>query len=164
MSMITSKEAKNILRRLEMELNNLKNKESENHKFCAAVGEDIEDLRPDYDFKTINNEMKNLNKSIMELKHKINAFNIMTYVGDTGLTIDQVLVRMPQINNRIYTLDIMRRRQPKVRRGITGSVIDYEYTNYDPSEVDLEYQELMNELDSLQEALDLTNNTVTFEY
>jgi hypothetical protein len=53
--------------------------------------------------------------------------------------------------------------QEKRRGQITGNVIDYIYANFDIEAADMAYEEADTELKHLQTALDLVNNTVTFE-
>lgn len=57
----------------------------------------------------------------------------------------------------------MRKIPSKERYSISGSIIDYIYTAYDPAEADAKYKEVCNEIQELQLALDRINNTMTFE-
>lgn len=161
--LVTSKEAKNMLRKLEDNENIIWKRERDNCVFRAATNENPEELRPDYDFWETSNSLMEIQKEMIMIKHKINVFNSTTEVGDTGLTIDQILVRMPQITRELSRLDILRRKQPKTRCPICGNIIDYEYTNYDPMEAEKLYNSLSTELSYLQEQLDLVNSTIKFE-
>ena len=159
---ITSAEAKKMIERLEDSKAKLQEMEQNNKVFNAAVGEDVEKLRPDYSFKDVQKEIDSLDREIMRVKHCLNEFNASTEVLN-DLTIDQVLIRLPQLQARKRKYDIMRKYPAKRRAGITGSVIDYVYTNYIPEEADAEYRKVDEEITDLQLALDQINNTYSFE-
>ena len=77
------------------------------------------------------------------------------------------MVQQTMINERVRSLDVMRRALPKVRKRSygagTGATIDYEYTNYDREEAAADYEKLYDYLSKAQTALDHLNTTVTFE-
>jgi hypothetical protein len=60
-------------------------------------------------------------------------------------------------------MDMMRSIPEKERSGITGSVIDYTYANYDPQDAATEYDAVDRRICELQLALDKVNITKTFE-
>ena len=159
---VTSKEAKKILTTLEDKKAKIFTDEYQTSTYKAAVGEDPKELRPDYDFVKTQKEIEEIDAEIMRIKHLINLFNANTQF-DNGLTIDQVLIKLPQLAIRKNRLDMMRKRSWKERVGITGNVIDYQYTAYNPEEVSKAYDEVCNEINKLQLALDKVNSTVTFE-
>ena len=49
----TSAEASKILRKLEDEIDGLLTMEAQSRQFLAAVGEDIESVRPEYDYEKV---------------------------------------------------------------------------------------------------------------
>ena len=160
---VTSKEANNILRKLYEEKSNFRNKEIDGMEFHAAVGEKLDDVRPDYNFEETKECIEIIDNQILAIKHAINLFNSSTIVGDTGLTIDQVLIKLGMLTERKQKFARMRSTQEKRRSQITGNVIDYIYANFDIEAADMAYEEADAELKHLQTALDLVNNTVTFE-
>lgn len=160
---VTSKEANNILRKLYDEKNNFRGREIDGVEFHAAVGENIEDVRPNYNFEETKECIEIIDNQILAIKHAINLFNSSTIVGDTGLTIDQVLVKLGMLTERKQKFSRMRIMQEKRRGQITGNIIDYIYANFDIDDADMAYEEADTELKHLQMALDLVNNTVTFE-
>ena len=160
---VTSKEANHILRKLYEEKSNFRNKEIDGMEFHAAVGEKIDDVRPDYNFEETKECIEIIDDQILAIKHAINLFNSSRIVGDTGLTIDQVLIKLGMLTERKQKFARMRSMQKKRRSQITGNVIDYIYANFDPDDVDMAYEEADAELKHLQTSLDLVNNTVTFE-
>lgn len=160
---VTSKEANNILRKLYEEKSNFRNKEIDGMEFHAAVGENVDDVRPDYNFEDTKSCIEIIDDQILAIKHAINLFNSSRIVGDTGLTIDQVLIKLGMLTERKQKFARMRSMQEKRRGQITGNVIDYIYANFDIEAADMAYEEADTELKHLQTALDLVNNTVTFE-
>ncbi len=83
------------------------------------------------------------------------------------MTIDEMLVFLPQLNKQCSLLSGMRDAMPKVRvsSGYSGNsaILDYQYTNYDIEEANKRYIELSDILAKAQTALDLINSTVEFE-
>lgn len=74
---------------------------------------------------------------------------------------------MAQLNNRKNKLDCMRRRLPKERVNPmvsrAKSYVEYEYANYDINKVKADYQQISEEITKIQLALDMCNQTKTFE-
>ena len=139
----TSAEAAKLLRKLNEEKAALELKEEKSSTFVAAVGEDVESVRPAYDYKSTQAALVELDRKIRVVKHAINAFNIQQVVDGFDMTIDQMLVYIPQLTARKRKLSIMKDRLPKQREEIDGygrassNVIDYSYANYDISVVEL---------------------------
>ena len=104
---------------------------------------------------------------IRKVKHAINVFNTTTIIPDFDITIDEMLVYLPQLNRQCEVLSKMRDAMPKVRvsSGYSsgGNIIDYRYANYDIEEVGRYYAELSDTLAKAQTVLDLVNSTVEFE-
>ena len=159
---VTSSEANKILAKLATDKENILSDEADRRTFRAAVQEDPEKLRPDYSFSVTQEKIDSINRRVMEIKHKLNLFNANTVVYD-GLTIDQVLVRMPQLQQQKAKLQRMMRVNEKTRAGITGNIIDYAYTNYLPKEAKKAFNEVSDEINQMQLALDAVNNTQKFE-
>ena len=63
--MVTSKEANNILRKLYEEKSNFRNKEIDGIEFHAAVGEKVDDVRPDYNFEDTQSCIKIIDDQIL---------------------------------------------------------------------------------------------------
>ena len=148
----TSSEAAKLLRTLNEEYDALRYKEGQTCEFVAAVGEDIETVRPE---------------QIRAVKHEINRFNLNTVVPGFDMTIDQMLIYIPQLTARKRKLYAMMNRLPKQRERAAGSgknyLIEYSYANYDISAAGEDYRRTSAELVRAQTALDLVNNTETME-
>lgn len=165
--LITSAKAAKMLRQLNDELRTLQVREGKTKTFVAALQEDIESVRPKYNFKEMRDAQAEVERKIRKLKHALNVFNTTTVVPDFDMTIDEMLVFLPQLNKQCSLLSGMRDAMPKVRvssgYSANSAILDYQYTNYDIEEANKLYIELSDILAKAQTALDLINSTVEFE-
>jgi len=163
----TSSEANKLLRKLNADYQTLLNLESQSNTFLAATGEDPETVRPAYDYAKTQKELADVTAKIRTVKHALNVFNATTEVEDFGMTIDTLLVYLPQLSERVRTLDAMRTKLPKERERTygtgTNATIDYRYVNYDLDAVKADYDAAYERLAKAQTALDRLNNTVLIE-
>ena len=86
--------------------------------------------------------------------------------NEFGITIDEMLVYIPQLTKRKSKLAEMKSKLPKYRvaeLGRISNIIDYTYLNYDLSEVEADYARVSDELANAQLALDAINNRDTLE-
>lgn len=163
---LTSSQAAKLLKQFDGKIKDLLNNESKAATFVTAMGEDAEAVRPDYDYLYTQAELDRLQKLVLSLKHQINLFNATTYVGDTGMTIDQVLIMIPMLRAKTQKLSEMANRLPLER--ISGgyranNIVEYTHTNYPISEAKADYDACCARLAELQLALDKTNSSVVFE-
>ena len=80
------------------------------------------------------------------------------------MTIDQLLVYIPQLTKRKQKFYSMQSKLPKTRENLRGSnIIDYCITNYDTKKVKEDYAAVSDELSQAQTALDVINNSEKFE-
>ena len=84
------------------------------------------------------------------------------------MTIDELLVYIPQLTKRKSKLLEMKSRLPKERveeqYGRQSNIIDYTYANYDIAAVEADYEKAADELSRAQLALDAANQRETFEW
>ena len=113
---------------------------------------------------------KSLMKQSVKSRHALNVSNANAAISVDGQTmsVDQILVRMAQLNRRKIVLDRMRKRLPKEREGqrMYGSrnaVPEYRYINYDLEQVKTDYERIAGKILEMQMALDQYNQTVLFE-
>ena len=103
-------------------------------------------------------------REIRAIKHRLNVFNANHVVEEFGMTIDEVLVYLPQQSERVEKLANLARRIPRQRcsdrYGSKSNLIEYEYANYNPAEAKRLYEEANRELTRAQLALDRANTTV----
>ena len=164
----TSAEAGKLLRKLNEEKNQLESMEQRSSMFNAALGEDVESVRPEYNYAEVQKKLIELDEKIRIVKHTINLFNVTQVVPEFEMTIDQMLVYIPQLTIRKQKLQEMSMRLPKTRDNAIGfgrnsSIIDYRYTNYNPEQVKQDSQEVSDLLAKTQTALDVVNNLEKME-
>ena len=163
----TSAEAAKILRKLTDEQAALKEKEDKSAVFVAAVGENVEDVRPVYRYRETREKLAELEARVRALKHAINTFNLTAVVPGFDMTVDQMLVYIPQLSEQKRRLTEMAARLPKERVTTNGygarNIIEYNYANYDIAEEEADLVKVSDELARAQTALDVVNNSVTFE-
>jgi len=161
----TSAEAAKLLRKLNEELEVIERRENQSSVFNAALGEDPETVRPEYDYEETQKEISKLENKIRTVKHAINAFNLSHVVPDFDMTIDKLLVYIPQLTKRKQKLYSMQARLSKARENnYRGSnIIDYCITNYDIKKAHEDYVKVSDELASAQTALDVINNSEKFD-
>lgn len=151
MAKMTSAYANKVLKKLTEDKEYWLKKENDGSTYVAAEIEAIDDR-------------------IMKIKHAINVNNVTNRieVGDAGMTIDEILVRMAQLNKRKSFLDTLRKQAPKTRidSGVFNArktAPEYEYINYDLELVKSDYERIDAEIAQMQIALDKYNQTFEFE-
>jgi len=161
---MTSAELNKEIKRLQAERTALMERERKVRWYKAATTEDPESVKPEYDFVETTKRLMQIEEEIRELKHRLNVFNTTYRIPELGMTIDQILVYLPQLTGRIETLKAMAAHLPKARvddrYGNRSALVEYEYTNYDPRIAQMRYDDLVLELSSVQLALDQVNNLV----
>lgn len=162
----TSAEVAKLLRKLNEEVENLEDQEVKRRQFNAALDEDVETVRPTYDYADTQRKLEELQAKIRTVKHALNCFNSTTQVPGFDMTIDQLLVYIPQLSRRKQKLAMMSSCLPKERAKVSGlgsQIIDYRYANYDIEVAKDDYQSVSDELAKAQTALDLVNTTMIME-
>lgn len=161
----TSAEAGKMLRKLMEEKSSIEMREYNGKEFLAAVGEDLESVRPDYDFAKTQSALAEVERKIRKLKHALNVFNSTTVIPEFDMTIDEMLVFIPQLTARKGNLARMKDKLPKVREQSrsNSTILDYRYLNYDVKEVAAEFDRLADTLAKAQNALDAVNMTMTLD-
>ena len=160
----TSAEAAKLLRKLNEEKEALEALEARSSVFHAAVGEDVESVRPEYDYAAVQRDIAALEAKIRAVKHAINRFNVAHQVPGFDMTIDQMLVYIPQLTRRKQKLLAMQGRLPRQREpGYGANIIDYSYANYDIEAAREDYAKASDELAQAQTALDAANSQERME-
>lgn len=164
---MTSAQAAKELRKLNDQHDALLAMENKAREFTAAIQENIENVRPAYDYAARQEELAALEAKTRKLKHAINTFNLQQEVQGFGMTIDQILVYIPQLTARKKKLDYMRKKLPREREdsgyGRSSNIVEYKYANYDIAAVEADYIKTVDELSAAQNALDQVNSTVEFD-
>ena len=161
----TPAEAGKLVKKLEDQLKDLQKKEKKSYKFCVSPAEDMESLRPEYDFGQYQAEMDSLRERIRLVKHAINVFNTTHELpGFDGVTVDQALIMLPQLKEDKDRLQNMAALLPRNRITYRSSnLIEYEIANYDIEKAHEGYREVTDRISSLQLALDTVNLTETVD-
>jgi len=163
----TSAEAAKLLRRLNEEHQALLLLEERSRQYVAAVSEDPESVRPAYDFAAVQKQLSELEGKIRRVKHALNVFNSTHTVPGFDMTVDQMLVYIPQLSQRKMKLQSMATVLPKVRDtsayAKNSALIDYRYANYDVAAAAQAAAAAADELARAQTALDTLNNSEQME-
>lgn len=158
----TSAGANKLLRKLEDDKQFLLSQESAASTYVVTEG--AEAIVPEYHYRETAEKLEKIETKVRKIKHALNVFNSTTVLEGLGITIDEALVKMAQLNQRKTTLDTMRRRLEKQRMpGYgRGNVVEYTCINYDLEEIQADYQALSQQIIEIQMALDLVNQTRAF--
>lgn len=165
---MTSAYANKVIRKLNEDKGFWRRKESESCMYVAALDE--EPVIPDYDYLAVASNIQEIDDKIVKIKHAVNVANLTSEVevGNHKMTVDQILVKMAQLNQRKAVLDDLRKQEPKTRiSSVTYSarriVPEYRYINYDLEVIKKDYERIDKELAEMQIALDKYNQTYEFE-
>ncbi len=165
---MTSAIANKMLKKLNEDKEFWCRKEAEGRIYVAALDE--EPVIPEYDYEVVAATIAEIDEKIVRIKHAINVANLTNEiaVGEQMLTVDQILVKMAQLNRRKVTLDQMRKQEPKTRINAGAynarkTAPEYQYINYDLEVVKRDYERIDEEIVSMQIALDKYNQTYEFE-
>lgn len=166
---ITSAMANKMIRQLNEERDFLTEEEVAGTFYEACVGE--EPVIPDFDFENNNAKINEIDKKILKIKHELNVQNTKAQitVGETVMSVDEILIRLAQLNSRRCALGRLRNKAPKERIGLRyssgqrTSVPEYRYANYDVEKAKEEDSVFAEEITKMQLALDTYNQTVFFE-
>ena len=168
MTKMTSAYANKLLKKLTEDKEFWQRKENDGSTYVAAVDE--EPVIPEYDYAAVSAEIAAIDNKIMKIKHAINVTNVTNHiqVGDNSMTIDEILVKMAQLNKRKAFLDNLRKQAPKTRLasmtfGSRKTAPEYVYINYDLELVKSDYERIDAEIAAMQIALDKYNQTFEFE-
>ena len=169
MGKYTSAEASKLLRKLNEDRSALLTMESRSKSYVASTNEDAAAIAPEYDYAETAKALDALDEKIRRVRHAINVFNtthrIERFYRYEAMTIDEVLIALPQMTERKEKLARMKDRLPRTRLRVApgSSVIEYEYANYDIEAVKKDYEDVSAALATLQLALDKVNTTETME-
>ena len=168
MTKMTSAFANKVLRKLKEDKSYWVNKENDGYTYIAAADE--EPVIPDYDYADVAGKIAAIDDQVVKIKHALNVTNATNKVavGENEMTVDEILVKMSQLSRRKYTLDSMRKLEPKTRinSGAYSSrktTPEYRYINYDLELIKSEYERIDSEISQMQLSLDKYNQTVEFD-
>ena len=163
---VTSAKANKELKQRQDELNMLLMQENKSATFVAATSEDIAVARPEYNFATVQEKIVGIQEEIRKIKHAINEFNVTHKPEGFDMTVDEMLVYIPQLSGMKSKYQQMANRLPKTRKenyAGRSNLIEYEYANYEIRSAENELEWVTEELYRAQLALDKLNTTEMFE-
>lgn len=134
------------------------------HSYVQLVGHTTE--VPEYNFQNTQQEIEQLQDSIVSLKHKINVFNTSTQVsfdtcaGERTMFIDEALVHMSMLSKQISKLSDMAGTLPKQVVISYGEQAQERIANYHIPDAETALKQTKFELSNLQLALDTANITL----
>lgn len=165
---MTSAYANKLLKQLDEEKAYLQSTEKSGCFFIAASKDNPPDI--DYNYGDTEKKLEEINSRIVKIKHAISLSNITTSltVGDVVMTVDEILVRMAQLNKRKVILDNMRKmrdgeRQPRGVLDLNGGGPEYKFLAFSLKEVRDDYMRISKEIMLMQLALDRHNQLDEFE-
>lgn len=168
MAKMTSAYANKVLKKLNEDKEFWRRKESEGCMYVAALDE--EPVVPEYDYAKVAANIEEIDAKIVKIKHAINIANLTNEVevGEEKFTVDQILVKMAQLNQRKNILDNLRKQEPKIRINSGAytarkTAPEYRYINYDLDVVKKDYEAIDAKLAEMQIALDKYNQTFEFD-
>ncbi len=158
----TSAEANKLIKKLNEERIRLLQDSGNKSTFIAAVEENIDEVRPDFNLKESEKQIDLIEGKIRTVKHAINTFNTTNTVAFRGgeITIDEALVMIPMLSEKKRRLSSMAGILERARVESYGgrSVhIEYQYANYSVEEAKAMVDEVTDELSDLQLAIDDAN-------
>ncbi len=167
--LVTSALANKILVELNSEKEIYLQRERDSSFYSVAQGEEPD--IPAFDFNKTCKAIDEIDRKVGIIKHAINMANINANIDVLGeaYSVDQLLVKMAQLSNRMSYYNKLRKSLPKKRldtRCYSSSntkEVEYEYTNFDIKDAQKKYKECQNIVMALQLALDTYNHTVQFE-
>ena len=163
--MYSSAELNKELKKLKREKDFLLRKETDNAVFIVEKSENVENVRPEFNFEENSDEILEINIKIISIKHELNLFNIKTILP-CGLSIDRALIYLPMLKERADKFKFYAQR-PANERLLpyeSGNFIQYRCINYDSEWMKEEYDALMDLITTIQLELDEINNKKLIEF
>ena len=107
MQKMTSAYANKILNGLNEEKRYWINLERTSYTYVVSQGE--EPVIPDYDYIEVSNKIEEIDRKVRIIKHALNVTNALAKVpvGNQEMSVDTILITMPQLNKRKSVFDLI---------------------------------------------------------
>ena len=162
---MTSAGANKKIKKLQEEKEYLLKIEKESSTYIVTDGYSVDP--PEYNYKTTQEKIREIDCMICNIKHAINKFNSETELPDLNMTLDKGLIRLSQLNKEKDKLNEMRKRLPKSRRqdvyGSSGHLVEYVCINYSIDDINNDYDKITDDIINIQMAIDVVNQTKYIE-
>lgn len=162
--LVTSAYLNKVIKRLEAKKGLIKDKERSGNTYIARDDEDP--IIPEYNYDDTRAAIKEIDDKIAKIKHAINLFNTSTIVTEATGTVDETLVRLAQLNNDMAAIGRLRNIPEKKRNSTYSSIaseIEYTYANFNPKQIEADYEAITETIADIQLKLDTINQTTQFE-
>lgn len=161
----TSASAGKYLKRLQDEKDRLLRIEDETSTYIVAEGEEPDP--PEYDYAATRAAVLGIDDKMRAIRHGLHRFNMETILPESGMSIDEALIALAQMNNAQSRVRSLSEQQKKVRLrdryyGSAAGPVEYQFANYDISQAESDYRTLSDAISALQLEIDLANQTQLF--
>ena len=161
----TSASANKYLKRLQDEKDRILRIENETSTYIVADGEEPDP--PEYDYAATRAAVSEIDDKMRSIRHGLHRFNMETILPESGMSIDEALIALAQMNNAQGRIRSLSEQQKKARLrdhfyGSASGPVEYRFANYDIAEAESDYRKLSDEIAALQLEIDLANQTQLF--
>lgn len=161
---MTPNEAKKLLQKLQSDKNILLQSIDKLATYDAAVTENAAELKPEFDLGVTIAQIQEIDGKIIALKYALNLFNSVTILGPCGYSVSEALIRLPILNGELRKWENLATALPKTRiTSLRSSEIEYRYVNYSLEYVKNIFEQVRDEIATIQEWIDMIGATKTFE-
>ena len=157
---MTIVEANRLAKQFSEEIKRLEAEEANVRVYAHSEGE--QPVIQKYDFRGTQDRITALQGKVTKIRHRVNSFNITSKINGMDMTVDEALIRISFLSNKLKKLADMKGIQAVYRKS-TYSSVEIVHRNFDLDEVIAEWESVLKELNQLRAALDLTNLTETIE-
>lgn len=112
-----------------------------------------------YNFYETRKKVDDIDREVRKYKRLLNYSNATTIVEGFDMTLGECLVYMAQLNNQVYLLESLSKKEAMTRRSTVNGVIEYTALNYEKAECQSKLQWVLETIAVLQIAIDRTNLT-----
>ena len=149
---------------LKTERERLIRKDEKLRVFTAGVSEDVEKLRPDYDYDSFQKELDRLDETIRNLTAKavtiLATERVKEYHDMTILEMLLLLRDLKAKDQRLYAMDAHLEKE----RHSTELGIEYEHVNYDLSMVEEDLKKTREEIEKVRTFSDFFIHELSYEF
>lgn len=159
---LNSDTANKLIKNYEAEISALLEAETAGSTYSYSVGE--EPVVPDYSFRDTQDQIHAYQDKIGKLRHAVALFNSGKVLPEYGCTLDEAIGKMSRMNaekKRLY--DLLQIPEKRRVRSYGSREADVTCRNFDVAEVREAYDNIVRELMSIQQAINIANLTETFE-
>lgn len=149
---------------LKTERERLIRKDEKLRVFTAGVSEDVEKLRPDYDYASFQEELDRLDETIRNLTAKAVTILATERVKEYhDMTILEMLLLLRDLRAKDQRLYAMAAHLEKERHS-TELAIEYEHVNYDLSRVEEDLRKTREEIEKVRTFSDFFIHELSYDF